>query len=58
MEKHFPASYIASKFALKGLSLALVQELGPMGIQVKAVFPGPTNTSNFRKEFKTGAKRA
>lgn len=46
------APYVASKFAVRGLSLALAQELGPMGIRVNAVFPGPTDTSMFAKRLK------
>lgn len=43
-----PASalYAAAKFALEGLSAALVQEVAPLGLKVTAVAPG-----GFRTEF-------
>lgn len=40
----YMAAYAASKFALNGYSHALRQELGPEGIHVGLVLPGPTDT--------------
>lgn len=39
-----PLHYVTSKAALIGLTRALARELGPRGIRVNAVAPGPTNT--------------
>jgi 3alpha(or 20beta)-hydroxysteroid dehydrogenase len=43
----FPAhcAYGSSKWALRGLTQAAAAELGPSGIRVNAVFPGPIATS-------------
>jgi 3alpha(or 20beta)-hydroxysteroid dehydrogenase len=39
------AAYGSSKWALRGLTHAAAAELGPSGIRVNAVFPGPIATS-------------
>jgi 3alpha(or 20beta)-hydroxysteroid dehydrogenase len=39
------AAYGSSKWALRGLTQAAAAELGPSGIRVNAVFPGPIATS-------------
>lgn len=44
----FMAAYAASKFALNGYTHALRQELGPEGIHVGLVLPGPVNTPMIR----------
>jgi len=38
------SAYAASKFAVRGLSKTLAIELGPHGIRVNTIFPGPTRT--------------
>jgi 3alpha(or 20beta)-hydroxysteroid dehydrogenase len=38
------AAYGASKWALRGISRTAATELGPMGIRVNAVLPGPIDT--------------
>jgi 3alpha(or 20beta)-hydroxysteroid dehydrogenase len=37
---HYPVSYTASKWALRGLSQVAAMELGPQGIRVNTVHPG------------------
>jgi NADP-dependent 3-hydroxy acid dehydrogenase YdfG len=39
------AGYNATKFAVRGLSAALVSELGEFGIKVSAIYPGATDTT-------------
>lgn len=39
------AAYASSKWALRGLTQVTAAELGPDGIRVNAVFPGPVETS-------------
>ena len=39
------AAYCASKFAVRGFTQSLAQELGPFGITVNAVCPGLTDTA-------------
>ncbi len=43
----FEAAYSASKFALTGFSEALAVELGPRGIGLSMVHPGPVDTGFF-----------
>jgi 3alpha(or 20beta)-hydroxysteroid dehydrogenase len=38
------SAYAASKFAVRGLGKTLAIELGPDGIRVNTIFPGPTRT--------------
>lgn len=38
------AAYASSKWALRGLTQVCAAELGPDGIRVNAVFPGPVET--------------
>jgi len=44
---HF-VPYVTSKGALLGMTRALARELGPTGIRVNAVSPGPTKTARFQ----------
>ncbi|GAA6013072.1 hypothetical protein JCM10207_006161 [Rhodosporidiobolus poonsookiae] len=39
--------YAASKFAVRGLVASVAQEVGPEGIRVNAICPGPINTPLF-----------
>lgn len=43
------ADYIASKWAIEGLSRAAARELGPTGIRVNAIRPGFVNSARMRK---------
>lgn len=38
------SAYTAAKFGIRGLSKTTAIELGPLGIRVNTVFPGPTKT--------------
>ncbi|AHH97186.1 oxidoreductase [Kutzneria albida] len=44
---HPPIEYGAAKAALTNLSKALAEELGPLGVRVVTVSPGPTRTRNW-----------
>ncbi|WP_433336719.1 SDR family NAD(P)-dependent oxidoreductase [Spirillospora sp. CA-294931] len=52
------ADYGASKAALTNLSKALAEELGPRGVRVNTVSPGPTRTPAWESEHGIGATLA
>ena len=43
-------AYTASKFGIRGLSKTAAIELGPYGIRVNTIFPGPTKTAMTRRK--------
>jgi len=43
-------AYTASKFGVRGLTRTAAIELGPLGIRVNTVIPGPTRTAMTRRE--------
>ncbi len=55
----FPATgyYHATKYAVEGLSGSLAQEVGPLGIKVTAVEPGPFRTDWAGRSIKQSATR-
>lgn len=48
------AAYSASKFGLRGLLIALAQELAPHGVAVRSVLPGAVDTPMLRYEATHG----
>ena len=48
------AAYSASKFGLRGLLIALAQEVEPLGVKVRSVFPGAVDTPMLRYEATHG----
>ena len=48
-------AYTASKFGVRGLSKTAAIELGPLGIRVNTLYPGPTKTAMTRREGWTDA---
>ena len=51
------ADYVASKFAMLGLSEALDQEVGPAGIRVIALCPGTVNTEMMQRSLAEWSRR-
>jgi NAD(P)-dependent dehydrogenase (short-subunit alcohol dehydrogenase family) len=49
------SAYAASKWGLIGFTLTLAQELGPRGITVNAVCPGPVNNAAMQEVMKARA---
>jgi 3alpha(or 20beta)-hydroxysteroid dehydrogenase len=48
-------AYTASKFGVRGLTKTAAIELGPLGIRVNTIVPGPTKTEMTRREGWTDA---
>jgi len=48
------ATYSASKFGLRGLLIALAQEVEPFGVKVRSLFPGAVDTPMLRYEATHG----
>lgn len=51
------SDYVASKFAVTGLTEALSQELGPLGISINDVCPGAVQTALFMESAEREAAR-
>ena len=51
------SDYVASKFALTGLTEAVAQELGPLGIRVNDVCPGAVATDLMKRSVKVQAEK-
>jgi len=51
------SDYVASKFAVNGLTEAVAQELGPLGIRVNDVCPGAVATDLMKKSVKLQAEK-
>ena len=50
-------AYVASKWAVEGMTRALARELGPHGIRVNAVLPGMIDNTRMREIIATNAAR-
>ena len=48
------AAYSAAKFGLRGLLIALAQEVEPLGVRVRSLFPGAVDTPMLRYEATHG----
>jgi 3alpha(or 20beta)-hydroxysteroid dehydrogenase len=53
--RHGMSAYTASKFGVRGLTRTAAMELGPLGIRVNAVVPGPTKTPMTQRKGWTDA---
>ena len=53
--RHGMPAYTASKFAVRGLTKTAAIELGPFGIRVNTVVPGPTRTAMTERKGWTDA---
>ena len=50
------SAYTAAKFGIRGLSKSVAIELGPLGIRVNTIFPGPTKTKMTERKGWTDAQ--